>query len=104
VAYLDDAPAACGALVRHDDVTAEIKRMWVHPDARGRGVAKQLLAHLESTASRLGYQRVVLDTNAVLTEAITMYQRNGYTATTRYNDNPYAMLWFEKAIERIELT
>jgi GNAT superfamily N-acetyltransferase len=98
VAYVDDAPAACGGLVRHDDVTAEIKRMWVHPMARGRGLAKRMLAYLESMATRLGYQRVVLDTNAALTEAISMYRRSGYQATTRYNDNPYAMLWFEKSM------
>ncbi|MEZ5297310.1 MAG: GNAT family N-acetyltransferase [Ilumatobacteraceae bacterium] len=66
-------------MVRHDDATGEIKRMWVHPDWRGAGVGRRTLAALESHVARLGYERIVLDTNAVLTEAIAMYERAGYT-------------------------
>jgi hypothetical protein len=57
-----------------------------------------MLSELESRVARLGHQRVVLDTNAVLTEAIAMYERAGYTAIDRYNDNPYAMRWFARTL------
>lgn len=94
----DGAVAGCGGVQRHDADTGEIKRMWVAPHARGMGVGKGLLLELEQLCVRLGYLRVVLDTNATLTEAIAMYARAGYAPTERYNDNPYAQRWFTKAL------
>lgn len=88
----------CGGVQRVDGETGEIKRMWVHPDLRGAGLGRRLLAELESTAARLGRARVVLDTNEVLIEAVAMYERAGYRAIGRYNDNPYAHHWFEKRV------
>lgn len=96
VAHSDDEPVACGGVVRVDEATGEIKRMWVHPDWRGVGLGRRMLNELETHVARLGCSRVVLDTNAVLTEAITMYERAGYTAVDRYNENPYAMHWFAR--------
>ncbi|MEP7201793.1 MAG: bifunctional helix-turn-helix transcriptional regulator/GNAT family N-acetyltransferase [Ilumatobacteraceae bacterium] len=98
VARSDDDSVACGGAQRVDETTCEIKRMWVHAEWRGVGLGKRLLGHLESCGRDLGYERVVLDTNSVLTEAIAMYQRSGYRSIERYNDNPYAMCWFEKRI------
>lgn len=98
VARSDDEVVACGGVVRHDETTGEIKRMWVHADWRGVGLGRRTLAALEREVARLGYGTVVLDTNAVLTEAITMYGRAGYVPTDRYNDNPYAQRWFTKPI------
>lgn len=92
----DDATLGCGGLQRLDDRTAEIKRMWIHPDWRGLGLGGRLLARLEAAARGLGRSRVVLDTNETLTEAITMYERAGYHPIDRYNDNPYAHHWFAK--------
>jgi hypothetical protein len=59
-------------------------------------VARRLLAEVEAVAADMGYVRVCLDTNAVLTEAITLYLSSGYQAIERYNDNPYAAHWFAK--------
>jgi GNAT superfamily N-acetyltransferase len=87
---------ACGGLVWINDTMAEIKRMWVAPAARGRGLASRLLAHLELTAFDSGRPTIRLDTNPVLVEAIAMYRAKGYRDIERYNDNPYAGLWFEK--------
>lgn len=91
-------PVACGGVHRWDDVTAEIKRMWLDPSLRGLGVGKQLLARLEALAAELGYRSVLLDTNSSLTEAITLYERAGYRSVERYNDNPYAERWFRKEL------
>lgn len=74
----------------------EIKRMWVDEAWRGAGLGARMLRELEALARRLGHDRVVLDTNGTLTEAIAMYERAGYRAIPRYNDNPYAEAWFEK--------
>jgi DNA-binding MarR family transcriptional regulator/GNAT superfamily N-acetyltransferase len=91
-------PLGCGGVRRLDRRTAEIKRMWLHPSLRGLGMGRRLLTGLESLASDLGYDTVVLDTNGSLTEAIAMYERSGYTSIERYNDNPYAERWFRKEL------
>jgi len=86
----------CGGLVRVDDETAEIKRMWIHPAWRGLGLGPRLLGCLEDIARSLRRSRVVLDTNGTLVEARAMYDRAGYHAIERYNDNPYAQHWYAK--------
>lgn len=88
----------CGALRLLDPTTAEVKRMFVAPEARGRGHARRLLAALEGKARARGCTRVVLDTAAPLHEAAAMYLREGYTRIPRYNDNPVAASWFEKKL------
>jgi GNAT superfamily N-acetyltransferase len=102
VARSDDEVVACGALTRLAAAigvtTAEIKRMWVAPGWRGAGIGGRMLAALEHEAAAIGNVRVVLDTNAVLDEAIAMYGRAGYEPTERYNDNPYAQRWFTKLL------
>lgn len=90
----------CGAIHFWDDTTGEIKRMWISGTVRGVGLGKRLLAFLEEQVARSGRTRVVLDTNASLVEAIAMYRSCGYRSIGRYNDNPYADLWFEKQVDQ----
>ncbi len=94
----DQAVLGCGGVQHLDDNTAEIKRMWIHPAWRGLGLGGRLLSQLEHVAAGLGRTRVLLDTNETLSEAIAMYQRAGYDAIPRYNDNPYAHHWFAKNV------
>jgi GNAT superfamily N-acetyltransferase len=72
--------------------------MWVHQDWRGAGLGGRMLRALEQAAVDHGHDVVRLDTNSVLTDAVSMYRRAGYTAIGRYNDNPYAHHWFEKSV------
>ena len=97
VAHRGGDLVGCGGVKRNDETTAEIKRMWISPSARGLGLGARLLRTLEQHAADLGYTAVVLDTNAVLLEAIAMYEKAGYVPIGRYNDNPYAHHWFKKA-------
>ncbi|MDF1606416.1 helix-turn-helix domain-containing GNAT family N-acetyltransferase [Nocardioides sp. YIM 152315] len=99
LATSDGRPVAYGGVRELDDDllgVAEIKRMWVDEAWRGAGLGARMLRELEALARRLGHDRVVLDTNGTLTEAIAMYARAGYRPIARYNDNPYAEAWFEK--------
>lgn len=89
-------PRGCGALKRLEPGVAEIKRMWVHPEIRGRGVGRRLLAALEGHAR--GFHTVRLDTSDHLPEAIALYRSSGYREIPPYNDNPYAAHWFEKRL------
>ena len=96
IARLHGRAIGCGALKPMDASTAEIKRMWVAPDASGLGLARRLLEALEDQARQAGMSRVVLDTNRSLAEAQALYRKAGYREIERYNDNSYADFWFEK--------
>jgi DNA-binding MarR family transcriptional regulator/GNAT superfamily N-acetyltransferase len=102
VATSDGEPVAYGGIrpikAGRRPPTAEIKRMWVHPEWRGAGLGSRMLRYLESLAQSHGFTRIVLDTNSALTEAIALYERAGYRRVDRYNDNPYAELFFEKRL------
>lgn len=98
VATREDDVVGCGGIQFLDGDRAEIKRMWVGAQARGLGLGKRILAHLEGEINASGRATVVLDTNQSLTEAIAMYRSRGYELIDRYNDNPYAQLWFAKSL------
>lgn len=99
VARLDGRAVGCGALRRLAPGVGEIKRMWVAPEARGLGLSRRLLGALEDQARGLGLSRVRLDTNRSLSEAQSLYRSAGYREIARFNDNPYADFWFEKALD-----
>jgi GNAT superfamily N-acetyltransferase len=88
--YRGDAVAGCGALRTMDAQTGEIKRMWIHPTARGSGLGSLLLDALIARSRASGHRRVVLDTNGVLVEALALYAKHGFLPIERYNDNPDA--------------
>jgi drug/metabolite transporter (DMT)-like permease/GNAT superfamily N-acetyltransferase len=96
VAYDDGRPIGCGGIRSLGGGTAEVKRMYVVPEARGRGVGAQLLSRLEREARRLGYDRLRLDTAEPLSEAQALYRRAGYREIADYNGNGAASAWFEK--------
>jgi len=98
LARLDGEVVGCGGLQSLGEGVAEVKRMWVSPSARGRGVGRRLLEVLEERARSLGHDVVRLDTNGTLDEARAMYARAGYVEIDRYNDNPYAEHFFEKRL------
>ncbi len=98
VVRLDGRPVGCGALKLHGTEPAELKRMWVAPDARGLGVGRRLLAELEQQAVAHHVSVLHLETNASLTEAIALYRSSGYTEVAAFNDEPYANHWFEKVL------
>ena len=91
---------AGGGLRRFADGVAEIKRMFVRPSARSRGVAGELLAELESAALTLGYRVARLDTGPKQIHAIRLYEGAGFVPIDPYNDNPFACFWGEKELIR----
>jgi len=77
VGYADGHPAASGAFRRYQDA-AEIKRMFVVPAMRGRGMGRRMLQFLEDQAARRGFARAVLETGNKQTEAIALYESAGW--------------------------
>jgi GNAT superfamily N-acetyltransferase len=98
VGYEDGAAICCGGIKRLPDGACEIKRMYVVPEARGRGVAKQLLGALEREARALGYTVARLDTGPHQPHAERMYRAAGYADVGNFNANPFASYWGEKRL------
>jgi GNAT superfamily N-acetyltransferase len=86
VAWLDGAPAACGALkpLDTDPATGEIKRMYTAPAARRRGLSRALLLALEARAVELGYRHLQLETGLAQPEAVALYEGHGWHRITPY--------------------
>ncbi len=76
----------------------EIKRMWLRPDARGRGLGKFLLKSLENRARALGAEQVLMGVNESLVEACGLYRASGYEPVDRFVDNPHVTHFFGKRL------
>jgi GNAT superfamily N-acetyltransferase len=94
----DGTVLAGGGVKRLGEGLGEIKRMYVIPDARGRGLARRLLAAIEAAARDLGYLRVRLDTGRFQAAAEALYRSSGYEEIPDYNHNVYASYWGEKVL------
>ena len=98
VAYLRGEPIGCGGVKHHPGGVTDIKRMWIAESARGLGLGRRLLAHLEGLARERGSREVRLETGDVLTEAIALYRSAGYEEVEPFNDEPFADRWFAKPL------
>lgn len=94
----DGTAVGCGGVKLLDSQRAEIKRMYLKPSTRGRGLGALLLDALEEAARSLGATDGVLDTNATLDAALALYRLHGWHEVSAYNDNPYATHWFAKEL------
>jgi len=94
-----DTVLGCVGLRPDGPQGAEVKRLWVSPDARGMGLSRQVMQAAEQAARSLGATRLRLDTSRHLPEAFALYSRSGWTQVPRYNDNPEADFFFEKRLQ-----
>ena len=95
----DGRAVACGGIQALDDGTGELKRMYVRPAYRGRGIARQLLAALEELAFQQGHSVVCLETGTYLPAAIGLYTSSGYEPIPVYGeyvDNPYSVCFAKR--------
>ncbi|WP_127125906.1 GNAT family N-acetyltransferase [Georgenia sp. SYP-B2076] len=86
----------CGGVRVLSGTEVELRRMWLSPDARGKGLGRFLLRALENRARSLGGRRVVLSVNEALTEAVSLYESAGYEPTTPFGDNPFVQIYLGK--------
>jgi GNAT superfamily N-acetyltransferase len=101
VAYLDHEPVGCGGVKRLDDSSAELKRIYLAPEARGHGLGRRLLAELERYAQSLGYAQLRLDTGDRQPEALGLFLSAGYEYIADYNGNMWATYWMEKPLHQL---
>ena len=100
VAYENNKPVGCGAIKEYKPDSMEVKRMYVLPEHRKKGIASKILDELEIWASELFYSKCILETGKGQPEAIKLYKKNGYTLIPNYGQ--YAgvenSLCFEKGL------
>ena len=88
IASSGDEPAGCVALRRIEDRICEMKRLYVRPDHRGKGVGRALAEAAIERARVIGYASVKLDTLQSMTEANALYVSLGFTECAPYRPNP----------------
>ncbi|MGK5444024.1 GNAT family N-acetyltransferase [Micromonospora sp. URMC 105] len=96
---VDGRAVACGGIQSLDAATGELKRMYVRPGYRGRGIARQLLTALEELAFQRGHSVVCLETGVYLPAAIGLYTSCGYEPIPVYGeyvDNPYSVCFAKR--------
>lgn len=100
VTRVDGVPAGCGGLKPFGAEYAEVKRMYVRPAWRGRGLARAMLEHLASFAREHGAESLRLETGIYQTEAIALYERSGFRRRPpfgEYVEDPMSV-YFEKSL------
>jgi len=88
IAWMDQQAAGCLGLRPLSSTTAELKRMYVDPKFRGNGIGEALLSAIIHEATRMGYERLRLDTHPHMETARRLYQRFGFQEIPPYNQNP----------------
>ena len=101
VAYEHDMPVGCGAIKEFAADAMEVKRMFVRPESRGKGIAGKILAELEIWAFEMGYSKCVLETGKRQAEAVALYMKSGYRMIPNYGQyiGMENSICFEKVLE-----
>ena len=88
IAYYNNKAVGCGCFKKYDASSVEIKRMYVDPSIRGKGIATKVLNELERWAKEQGFTQTVLETGVKLDDANALYRKQGYQIIPNYG--PYA--------------
>jgi GNAT superfamily N-acetyltransferase len=88
IAWVDDAAAGCVALRPFSESICEMKRLFVRPSFRGRGIGKELVDAIMREANQIGYKTMCLDTLPTLAAATQLYESVGFVRRTPYYETP----------------
>jgi GNAT superfamily N-acetyltransferase len=84
IAQIENQTVGCGALKAFDGESMEIKRMYVLPEMRRKGVADSVLKELEIWSKELGYPKCILETSIKMPDAVSFYQKSSYSIIPNY--------------------
>ncbi|MDK2868430.1 MAG: hypothetical protein PWP51_2591 [Clostridiales bacterium] len=99
VVYDNETAVGCGGYKVYDAISVEIKRVFVSPNMRRKGIAKMILTALEAAARAEGYQEAILETGTKQNEAIELYQHLGYDIIPNYG--PYEHLPYSVCMKKL---
>ena len=99
VAYEGETPLGCGAIKEYEAGVMEVKRMYVAPESRGKGIASLVLEELENWARELGSSKCILETGIKQSEAIGLYKKSGYSIISNYGQ--YAGVAISVCFEKV---
>lgn len=101
IAYHENIAIGCGAIKTFDNTTMEVKRMYVSPKQRGKGIAGKILAELETWTLELGFTRCILETGMNQPEALALYHKSGFVRIPNYGqyENIKSSFCFEKVLK-----
>jgi ribosomal protein S18 acetylase RimI-like enzyme len=84
IVYDNNFPIGCASFKKYSEDDAEIKRVWVQPDFRGKHVASDMMAQIEGRAKEKGFKRVILQTREIMVDAVGLYEKLGYERIKNY--------------------
>lgn len=84
IAYIDGTAVACAGLKMYSEEDAEVKRVWVEPEFRGKHIATNIMRQIEMRAKEQGYKRTILQTRASMIQAVNLYKKLGYYQIDNY--------------------
>jgi GNAT superfamily N-acetyltransferase len=101
VVYENEIPVGCGAIKPYGQHAMEVKRMYVDPQKRGKGIARQILNELEKWAIELSCSKCVLETGKKQADAVRLYTKSGYSIIPNYGQyaNMETSVCFEKELK-----
>jgi putative acetyltransferase len=101
VASINDVTVGCGAIKEYDQQTMEVKRMYVKPEYRGKGIASTILNHLENWTKELNYSKCILETGIKQPEAIALYKKSKFINIPNYGQyaEVESSVCFEKVLK-----
>jgi len=88
ITFIDDVAAGTIALRRLNHHAGEVKRLYLRPAFRGRGLGRRLLEEVVERARAIGYETLYADTLPIMTEALSLYERMGFENVDAYANNP----------------
>lgn len=84
VVYDQDKPVGCAGFKRYNDECAEVKRVFISEEYRGKGISKKLMEVLEDSARKKGYAYLILESGEPLAAAMKLYRTIGYQVIPNY--------------------
>lgn len=84
VAYDEDIPVGSAGFKKYDDECAEVKRVFIKREYRGKGISKKLMELLEERARNKGYKYLILESGELLVAAMSLYRKIGYKVIPNY--------------------